>query len=386
MLLDYPGLEVCSMDSSLPVDDSLDALLRKVLLRADSKVQTALVNHALAHPEWAITFGITADTVEEAIADQVKWLPVVRPAVERFCCDRLGWSTEVLHQRDRVRWLWTIWLPLARQMAAAPQRPLIQGILGGQGTGKTTLAAVLTVILQQMGLSVCSLSIDDLYKTYAERQILQRADPRLKWRGPPGTHDVDLGISVLQQLREGEQPVALPRFDKSLWAGSGDRTQPQWIERADIVLFEGWFVGARPVPMAVFDQAPDPISSEGDRQFARDMNHALAAYEPLWNYLDRLMVLIPTDYRLSLQWRKEAEHRMIASGRSGMSDEEIEAFVTYFWRSLHPQIFIEPMCQRSDVDMVMEILPDHRPRRIYSPRDRPSSPAPVSSPASEPGR
>ncbi|NJL21401.1 MAG: hypothetical protein HC895_12160 [Leptolyngbyaceae cyanobacterium SM1_3_5] len=35
----------------------------------------------------------------------------------------------------------------------------------------------------------------------------------------------------------------LPRFDKSLHEGAGDRIDPERVDRADVILFEGWFVG-----------------------------------------------------------------------------------------------------------------------------------------------
>jgi D-glycerate 3-kinase len=50
---------------------------------------------------------------------------------------------------------------------------------------------------------------------------------------------------------------------------------------------------------------------------------------------------------------------MIAAGKSGMSDAEIEEFVNYFWRSLHPELFINPLIQSSSVDLVIEINADH---------------------------
>ena len=112
-----------------------------------------------------------------------------------------------------------LWLPLSIKLATHRQalgRPLIQGILGGQGTGKTTMCQVLSLILQQLGYRTLSLSLDDLYKSYSDRLILTQQDPRLIWRGPPGTHDLDLGLKVLEQIRQGESPVRVPRFDKSL--------------------------------------------------------------------------------------------------------------------------------------------------------------------------
>ena len=79
--------------------------------------------------------------------------------------------------------------------------------------------------------------------------------------------------------------------------------------------------------------------------------------------MDRLIVLSPEDYRLSRQWRKEAEHKMIASGKTGMSDREIDRFVKYFWQSLHPELFIKPLLKTAD--LVVEIKSDRTLARIY---------------------
>ncbi len=267
--------------------------------------------------------------------------------------------------------LWNYWLPLAEAIAAHQKvlvHPLIQGILGGQGTGKTTLCLVLKTILHRWGIRAASLSIDDLYKTYAERQALKQEDPRLLWRGPPGTHDVSLGLTVIQQVLTGNQPIELPQFDKYAFEGQGDRSPPKTIEPVDVLLFEGWFVGTHPVSDDTFDQAPDPIRTPSDRQFARDMNEALKAYVPLWDKLDSLLVLNPVDYRLSLDWRWEAESKAIALGKTGMSHEQIIEFVQYFWKALHPGLFIAPLIKSAEwTDYVLDIGPDHRPVQLYSP-------------------
>jgi D-glycerate 3-kinase len=328
----------------------------------------------LADSDRAAAFGITPETVDVALDRRLRLFFQLYPEFSPFCQTQLGWSETLV--AERLETFWNLWLPLALHLAdqrAALDRPWMQGILGGQGTGKTTLTAILTWILAQLNYRVCGVSIDDLYKTYTERQRLQQFDPRLRWRGPPGTHDVSLGLSVLQQLRHWKpgQTVAIPRFDKSLWGGAGDRTLPEHVSQIDIVLFEGWFVGARPVDPALFDSPqplPEPINTRRDRQFARDINEALADYVPLWEQLDALMVLAPVDYHLSQQWRREAEQQMRASGKSGMSDAEIDEFVTYFWRSLHPDLFIAPLCQQAGyADLVIEIDTNHAPSRVYIP-------------------
>jgi D-glycerate 3-kinase len=298
--------------------------------------------------------------------------------------------------------LWHYWLPLAQSLVHQQEkigRTFIQGLLGGQGTGKTTLGLVLKILLKYLGKTFLSISLDDLYKTYSDRQKLLTRRPDLIWRGPPSTHDIDLGIRVLQQLRDQgdrqpDQPqlIEIPRFDKSLHHGAGDRTKPEISDGADIVLFEGWFVGMRPLPISAFRDLIPPILSESDRDFALDCNANLYDYLPLWDCLDRLIVLVPEDYQCSLQWRLEAEQQLIASGKTGMSDREITKFVEYFWKALHPELFMPRMIGSSDrllgapisshvkrdlngdlngdrqfIDLIVEISRSHIPNRIYRP-------------------
>ncbi|MDB9373824.1 glycerate kinase [Nodularia sphaerocarpa] len=282
----------------------------------------------------------------------------VLPSFSQFCETHLHKPPE-----EMLAVLRDLWLPLGIKLASQRQalgRPLIQGILGGQGTGKTTMCQVLGLILQQLGYRPLCLSLDDLYKTYSDRQALIEEDPRLIWRGPPGTHDLDLGLNLLDQIRRGESPVKVPRFDKSAYNGAGDRTTSEIVTNIDIVLFEGWFVGVRPIDADIFNYAPPPIFTEEDRVFARDMNRRLNDYLPLWERLDSLIVLYPTDYRCSMVWRKQAEQQMIAAGKLGMSEAQIEEFVNYFWRSLHPELFITPLVKSpTAVDLVISINPDH---------------------------
>lgn len=274
--------------------------------------------------------------------------------------------------------LWKLWLPLAIKLANERQQlnfPLIYGILGCQGTGKTTLAKILILILSKLGYNTITLSIDDIYKTYTERELLKKQDSRFIWRGPPGTHDISLGIEVLDKLHQSFDKnsdclISIPRFNKSLFNGAGDRSEWDKVSNVDIILFEGWLVGVRPIDDTVFDNPPSPIITEADRKFARDMNKKLQDYLPLWEKLDKLMVLYPTDYRFSKQWRLQAEKQMVASGKSGMSDNEVEQFVEYFWKALHPELFIKPLTKNSEfVDLVIEINADHSLRKIYQVSD-----------------
>jgi D-glycerate 3-kinase len=353
------------------MQDSSKSWLSQVLAdTVPSQWQQVAAEALLADTLRAKAFGITPENVEQAIAARSHLLRGVYPAFSQLS------QTTHLQPSQLLETLWNLWLPLALQIASYRQQqssPLIQGILGGQGTGKTTLAAILTLILDQLGYRTLSLSLDDLYKTYSDRLILKQQDPRIIWRGPPGTHDIQLGLTLLDCLRQSNlsTPIAVPRFDKSACGGAGDRQAPEVVQGADIVLFEGWFVGVRPINPTAFDTAPPPIETAADQEFARDMNAQLQNYLPLWQKLDRLILLYPSDFRRSLEWRRQAEHQMIAAGKSGMTDTEIEEFVKYFWRSLHPELFIKPLTNYpSYVDLVIEINADHSAGAVYRPGDR----------------
>ena len=328
------------------------------ILTTDTSWQVLAQAAALADPLRAKVFNVTSDHVAEIMENRGDLLKLVFPDFSQFCQTSLKTDPQGMLQV-----LWDVWLPLGMKIAAQHQesgKPFIQGILGAQGTGKTTMSHILGLILQHLGYRTLSFSLDDLYKTYSDRLVLMQQDSRLVWRGPPGTHDIHLGLSLLDQIHQSKSPVIVPRFDKSAHGGAGDRTTSEVITNPiDIVLFEGWFVGVKPIPPKVLLTPPPPILTDVDKQFASDMNHQLKSYLPLWEKLDSLIVLYPTDYRYSLAWRKQAERQMIAAGKSGMTDAEIEEFVNYFWRSLHPELFINPLIQSLSVDLVIEINADH---------------------------
>ena len=73
-------------------------------------------------------------------------------------------------------------------------KTLFLGLSGGQGSGKTTIASILKIILGKFfKRRVYTISIDDFYKTIKERkQMSQTIHSLFKTRGVPGTHDTNL--------------------------------------------------------------------------------------------------------------------------------------------------------------------------------------------------
>ena len=128
-------------------------------------------------------------------------------------------------------------------------KTIIVGLSGGQGSGKSTIAEILKIILKiKYNLNTVSFSIDDFYKTLKERKKLSKKSHKLfLTRGVPGTHDTKLLFTIFKKLlKKNFKKLSIPKFDKSV----DDRiSKNKWKKiktKPEIIIFEGWCVGARP--------------------------------------------------------------------------------------------------------------------------------------------
>jgi len=222
------------------------------------------------------------------------------------------------------------------------RRPLIVGVCGAQGSGKSTLSRHLCERIEARGGRVAIVSIDDLYLSRKARaQLSADVHPLFATRGVPGTHDVGLGLSVLDGLRAGGR-VRLPRFDKS---SDDPRPEAEWpvVDKpVDVVVFEGWCVGARPQDEAELAEPVNDLERDydPDGRWRRAVNAALEGpYRTLFLRLDRLVFLAAPGFDVVRDWRTQQEHglkhRLKREGKRGshvMSDAEVGRFVQYYER------------------------------------------------------
>jgi D-glycerate 3-kinase len=216
---------------------------------------------------------------------------------------------------------------VARWRAEVPAaRPLVVGLCGPQGAGKSTIAAAVAA----SDLRVAVLSLDDLYLGPAARaKLAATVHPLLATRGVPGTHDVARGVAVLSGLCRGE-PTALPRFDK---ATDAPRPVAEWpvAGPVDVVLFEGWCVGAVAQPDTALAEPVNALEADADPDatWRRFVNAQLAGpYRALFAPLDRLIVLRAPDFATVVGWRQEAERR----SHGPMTPDQIARFCAHFER------------------------------------------------------
>ena len=255
--------------------------------------------------------------------------------------------------------------PAERGGAERPLRVPVIGISGAQGTGKTTVAELLRLILVH-GLDVrcVTLSLDDLYLgREARAQLARTVHPLLRTRGVPGTHDVPLAQRVLRELRAAGKGarIQLPRFDKA----DDDRAPAgNWSEvegPVDCVLFEGWCVGARAQSQAALAAALNALERDEDRdgRFRAYVNAQLAGtYATLFDLIDAQVFIAAPDLDSSRAWRLEQEHKLRArhgSAQRVMSDAEVARFVEFYERiSRH---MLDELPGRADV--VLALARDH---------------------------
>lgn len=215
------------------------------------------------------------------------------------------------------------------------EQPLVMGLCGAQGSGKSTLADRLEARLAERGPRTAILSLDDLYLPREARTAMARdVHPLFRTRGVPGTHDVPLGLATLDALIAG-RPVRLPRFDKARDTRLPEADWPVVEHPVDIVLFEGWCVGARPEPDVALAEPINMLErdEDGDGRWRRAANHALAgAYQALFARIDRLVFLAAPGFDVVAGWRTQQEHDLRARTGQGMGDEEVARFVLFYER------------------------------------------------------
>lgn len=261
-----------------------------------------------------------------------------------------------------------IYRPLATRIEtlARARRGLVVGFCGSQGSGKSTGVGVLRLLLEAMGLRIATLSIDDLYLPKEARQKLaEEVHPLLATRGPPGTHDVVLGERLLDALLKA-QVTSIPRFDKSRDTRADPSQWDQFQGPADVILFEGWCVGAKPEPPRALVNPINDLERDSDPNgiWRRYVNDALAGpYQQLFSHIQFLAFLRAPSFEVVAGWRKEQEAKLRArtGAASGvMSDDQIDRFVQFYERLT--RFLLAEMPSRADA--VVQLGPHREPLEL----------------------
>ncbi len=244
----------------------------------------------------------------------------------------------------------------ARLLAATPGS-LVFGIAGAQGTGKSTLAAMLAECLRETwSETVAVLSLDDFYLPRSERlQLSKEVHPLLATRGVPGTHDVAAMQSSIEGLKRGAS-VEAPVFEKA----HDDRArETRKLGPARIILCEGWCWGAQPEPEIRLEKPVNQLEQirDADGHWRHWVNTKLHEYQSLFDN-DALLYLAAPSFEAILEWRWQQEQDL-ARNRTGsqiMSRDQIADFISFYERIT--SWMLEEMPDRAD--LTVTLAPDHQ--------------------------
>lgn len=259
------------------------------------------------------------------------------------------------------------WKPLASRIAreAASRKPLIVGVNGAQGSGKTTLCRFLEVLLKRRGLRAITLSLDDLYLTQAERlQLAAEVHPLFETRGVPGTHAVAMAFDIMEAVLAG-RAFEIPRFDKSCDDRSNEVTRV--TGPVDVLLFEGWCIAAAPQEPGALERSVNVLEAEEDPEgvWRTLVNHWLGAdYRRLFALIDLLVMLKVENFEAVLANRRRQEQKLADLNPIGpglMDEEALIRFISHYERLTRHML--EEMPERADI--LFEIGKDQRPHRSW---------------------
>jgi len=226
--------------------------------------------------------------------------------------------------------------------------PLFVGISGTQGSGKTTLnrELVKTLKSEPYNLKIVNVSLDDLYLTNKEQNEVAKVNAGnelLKYRGNPGTHDIELGEKIFKQLKNSEQNILIPTYNKALKNGRGDRApESEWQNVSppyDIIIYEGWMIGFKSLNDNVIEELlPNTkYAKKYPLEHILKINSNLKKIEKLWYpFIDVFIHIYNNELENVYTWRLEQEEELRKrenNPNAGLTKEQVFDFVDRYMPS-----------------------------------------------------
>ena len=253
-------------------------------------------------------------------------------------------TQEILSEpfRDKIGQLNNFYIPISKIIYKynKTKKPLLVGLSGGQGSGKSTISSILKIILKELfKLETVIFSIDDFYKTLEERKKkAKKVNPLFLTRGVPGTHDTRLLYDCIIKLKKKNfNKIKIPKFDKSIDDRLPKKKWQNVKTKPDIIIFEGWCVGVTPqkktdlvIPINSLERIDDK-----KRIWRSAVNQELKKnYKKIFDLIDTLIFLKVPNFKKVYTWRllQEKKLKISSKGKKIMNKLEIKRFIMFYER------------------------------------------------------
>ena len=228
------------------------------------------------------------------------------------------------------------------------EKPYIICFTGGQGSGKTTLSFFIQKVLTDYcNRSAMGFSIDDIYKSQEERKKLADEIHPLRYvRGVPGTHDISMGLELINSLSlaEKDTETKIPTFCKPKDNHYPESEWPVYKGKPDFIFFDAWCGGAKPLPEENWLPPLNSLEAEEDPEgvWSKWSNQELSKeYQTLFSMFDLLlMIKVPSmDFVYESRWIQEQTLAKTVTDPALkdkiMTKEEVYRFVMHYERLTH---------------------------------------------------
>ena len=247
------------------------------------------------------------------------------------------------------------------------KKPYFIGLAGGQGTGKTTISSILKIILTKyFKLKVFKISLDDFYKTRKDRiSLSKKVHPMLLTRGVPGTHDINIMLSFFKKIKSKKfKNLKVPSFDKAIDDRFNKKYWHNIKERPDVIIFEGWCVGAKPEKNSSLKKSINSMEKANDTKFVwrKFINQQLKSkYKKLYSELNCLIYLKAKNFKLLQKWRLKQEQKLWSKTKKKsknklMSKRDVINFMQTYQRITENMFRIMP----KHASIVMHLNSNHQ--------------------------
>ena len=245
---------------------------------------------------------------------------------------------------SKIKNLKKIYIPISfwiNNKCKKKKRTLILGLSGSQGSGKTTVTGILQIILKKFfKKNIYIISIDDFYKTLRDRnRMSQQKHSLFKTRGVPGTHDINLIKNFFISVKRKKfKKIKLPKFNKSIDDRSKKNYWHNINKRPEIIILEGWCVGAKPQIISSLRKPVNILERHEDKDliWRKYANEKLKKeYKEVFAMIDYFIFMKVPNFKIVFKWRLLQENKLrkkLHYKKKIMTYSAIKRFIMFYQR------------------------------------------------------